>query len=1206
MLLNPALGDSTPFITLFAAVMLAAWYGGIGPGVLAILSGAVAADYFLIHPRNEFSFWQGTHLLQLGLFCVVGAVLAMFSEMLHKTRRQAEASTADALARGRELEREIAERKQAEQAAHEQRECLRVMLSSIGDAVIATDRGGRVTFLNPVAETLTGWRQAEAQGRPLEEVFVIVNESTRQTVENPATRALREGVVVGLANHTTLITRQGAEYNIDDSAAPIRDAQGAVLGVVLIFRDITERRQIELEKEHLSRQLDSRVNELKTLLDVIPIGIGVCEDSGCGEVWANPVLTDMLGLRPGSKATLGGAEEHAADYKIFRDGRELAPHELPMQVAAATGRTVRGEEFELVLANGRRQTLLGYAAPLLNSDGVPHGSVATYLDITERKEFRDRILHKAERLRLAQEAGRMGTWDWELRTNHVIWSPNLETLHGLAPGTFPGTFEAFQRDIHPDDRESVLQAIQDAVERRGEFHAEYRVIWPDGSLHSCESRGKLFVDDHGQPLRMIGVCLDITERKRAEDEIHRLNQDLSRRVAEFETLLEVVPIGICVSTDPECRSVWANPCISEWLGLPKGANASYSGLDAATIPFRVLRDGRELRPAELPMQICVRSGQPVPNTELDIVRNDGRRLRIAGGVAPLFDEQHQVRGCIAAYMDVTERRRAESISRFLAEASATLAVLIDYESTLRKVAGLAVPFFADWCTVHVLDGTGNLQPIAVMHVDPDKIRFAEELTQRYRPKRGPVGIWHVVETGEPELGATITDTLLETAAQDADHLRILRELKLHSYLCVPLKVRGQTFGAITFLAAESGRSYDRSDLAIALDLGNRAAIAIENARLYAELRDADRRKNEFLAMLAHELRNPLAPIRNALVLLGMPDLEPETAGEARAIMERQVEHMARLVDDLLDVSRIMHGRIELRPERLDLTTVVTRALETARPLIEDQWHEFSITLPETPISVQGDWIRLSQVVSNLLNNAAKYTEPGGRIELKVTQHDGQVELSVKDNGVGIDRDLLPRVFDLFTQSDRSIARSQGGLGIGLTLVQRLVQMHGGTVEARSPGAGRGSEFIVRLPLLKDSPPPQALPSPELPGAPRRVLVVEDNVGAAKILAMMLRKLGNHEVALAHDGLLALDAAAKFRPEIVLLDIGLPGLSGYEVAQRLREQPEFASTLLVALTGYGQEADRLRSREAGFDEHLVKPPALTSLKGIFSHAKLQAR
>jgi PAS domain S-box-containing protein len=651
----------------------------------------------------------------------------------------------------------VLQHKQAEAALNAERELLRVTLASIGDAVISTDTQERITFLNGVAQTLTGWTRQKAEGVPLERVFHIVNEQTRQPVANPALRALREGQVVGLANHTVLIAKDGREYSIDDSAAPIRGEDGQVRGVVLVFRDVTERRRLEMQ-------------------------------------------------------------------------------------------------------NAGRLT----AARLLAS-------------IVESSD--DAIVSK--------------------------------TLDG------------------------IIQSWNTAAEQIFGYSAEQAV---------------------GRHISLIIPA----ERANEEDEI------IAR----------------------------------------------------------------------------IRAGERIEHFDTVRVRSDGQHIPISLTISPIRDEMGRIVGASKIARSITERKQAEE------------------------------------------------------------------------------------------------------------------------------------------------RIYS----------------------LVAELKQTDRRKDEFLATLAHELRNPLAPLRNALQIMKLSGND-QAAENVRAMMERQLSQMVRLVDDLLDVSRISQGKIELHKERLTVAAVVESALEISRPLIETAHHELTVALPPQPLLMDGDLTRLAQVLSNLLNNAAKYTPEGGHIWLTVEasgerQPPDTVAIRVRDNGAGIPPDMLPRVFELFTQVDRTLERAQGGLGIGLTLVRQLVEMHGGTVEASSEGLGRGSTFTVRLPLRKEElgrvkeETHRSDSSLNLLNSSLKVLVADDNVDSARSLALLLELTGN-EVRIAHDGPSALEAAAAFVPDVILLDIGMPGMSGLEVARRLRAMPPLRDAILVAQTGWGQEEDRRRSEEAGFNVHLVKPVDPVSLQGLLA-------
>jgi PAS domain S-box-containing protein len=644
---------------------------------------------------------------------------------------------------------------QSQAALHEQQEWFRVTLASIGDAVITTDTNGCVTFMNPVAQGLTGWTLKEAVRVPLESVFKIVNEETRRTVENPAVRALREGLVVGLANHTLLIGRDGTERPIDDSAAPIRNAKNEVVGVVLVFRDVSERRKAETalrESEELFRLL----------------------------------------------------VESTHDYAIFM----LDP-----------------------------------------------------------------------------------------RGNVVSWNTGAERIKGYQAEEIVGKhFSTF----YP----------KEAIDKG----------WPEAELQRAAADGR------------------------------------------FEDL-----------------------------------------------GWRVRKDGSQ--------------------------------------------------------------------------------------------------FWANVVITALRDEAGNLGGFS---------KITRDLTERHQ---------------------------------------------------------------------------------------------LERAKLQAEvMADLNRRKDEFLAMLSHELRNPLAAILNALHLLRLQKYEDPVQQRARGIIERQVQQLTRLVDDLLEVARITSGRFRLQQEYVDLRGIVDRAVEVVRPLIAQRQHELSVSLPPEPVWLFADPTRTEQVVVNLLTNAAKYTDERGRVWLTLRQEEDEAVLRVRDSGLGIASDLLPRIFDLFTQADRSLDRAQGGLGVGLTVVQRIVEMHGGTVEASSAGLGHGSEFTVRLPVAAPptgQPPAGSAKTAEPAARGFCVLVVDDNADTADSAALLLRQSG-HDVRVAYSGKAALESALAFQPDVVLLDLGLPEIDGYEVARRLRQNPVHKNVQLIAVSGYGQEADRKRSQEAGFDEHLLKPVDPAKLQELLARRRTKGR
>ena len=637
-------------------------------------------------------------------------------------------------------------RQRAERELAAERERLRITLASVGDAVISTDAEGRVTSLNGVAETLTGWTETEAAGRPLPEVFRLVNEQTRETPENPALQALREGVMVGLTGHTVLIARDGIERPIDESAAPILDTSGAPVGVVLVFRDVTE------------RQRDEEI-----------------------------------------RARLAAIVESSQDAIISK-----------------------------------------------NLDGI-------------------------------------------VRT----WNTEAERLFGYTAA------EAVGRSI--------------------------TLIVP-------------------------------TERLDEESDIlARISR--GERIEHYETIR---------------------------------------------------------------------------------VAKDGRQLDISLTVSPIHDADGRIIGASKIARDVTERKRVDEALQSSVEA----------------------------------------------------------------------------------------------------------------------------------------------------------------------LQEADRRKDEFLALLAHELRNPLAPLRNGLQIMRLAADDADLVAETRDMMDRQLSHMVRLIDDLLDVSRISRNKMELRRSRVLLADVFSSAVETARPALEAAGQELTVSLPPEPIHLDADLTRLAQVFGNLLNNSAKFTERGGHIRLTATQDGGHVLAAVRDDGIGIPASALPNIFEIFSQVDRSIERSTGGLGIGLALVKGLVEMHGGTVEAASPGPGQGSTFTVRLPILRDRAKPLlGTPTEDWAslGSNRRILVVDDSRDSATSLAKTLQLLGN-EVRTARNGIEGVKIAEQFRPQVILMDIGMPKLNGYEATRRIRELPGGPDMTVIALTGWSQEEDRDKSKEAGCDGHLVKPIKLSDLEKLLAEVQ----
>lgn len=751
-------------------------------------------------------------------------------------------------------------------------EWLGVTLHSIGDAVIATNADGIVTFMNPVAESLTGWTASEADGLPLAQIFTIVNEETRHAVKSPVDRALQDGVVVGLANHTILIAKDGTERPISDSVAPIRDENGAVAGAVVVFRDIANQRRAEREKQ---AALDYAENIIATLRQPFL------------------VLDDSLRVKSANRAF----------FRTF----EVSPEET-------------------------------------------HG----------------------------QKVYDLGNGQWNI--------PHLRTLlEEILPRN--SSFEDFE-----------VEHSFPTIGRRSMLLNARRI-------HRADEKVDLI---------LLGIE-DITERRRLEEERRELE-------TRFTCLVKNVRDHAIFTLDSGGRITSWNVEAERILG--------YSEEEAVGKHFRLIFTDEDIE-------------HGIPEEELRLAREDGRAE----------DER-----------------------------------------------------------------------------------------------------WHKHKSGELFWALGIVTPTYDLAGTLSGFSKILRDIT-------------------------------------------------ERKRMEESLKDADRRKDEFLAMLSHELRNPLAPILNAVHLIRQEGDESEELQTARSVIERQVRHLKRLVDDLLEVSRITTGKVRLQTGRVALNEVVERAVERIRPIVEQYQQNLSLVTPNELIWAQADAARLEQVFGNLLSNASKYNRVGGHIWVTVARENDQAVVRVRDDGLGIDAELQPYIFDLFTQADKSLDRSEGGLGLGLALVKNLVELHQGTVTVQSEGMGKGSEFVVCLPNASTSEVTHELPRPdssEIKTDTLRVLVVDDNVDAAKISSMLLRAWG-HEVRIAHNGPDALHRAAGFQPHIVLLDIGLPNMDGYEVARHFRQDPHIGTARLVAITGYGQEEDLQRSKEAGFDAHLIKPVETTDLKAQLAEA-----
>ncbi|MGI4718146.1 MAG: hybrid sensor histidine kinase/response regulator [Janthinobacterium lividum] len=810
-------------------------------------------------------------------------------------------------------------------------------------------------------------------------------------------------------------------------------------------------------------------------------------------------------------------------------------------------------------------------SPVRDESGAACGVMCTVIEVTDKLRALARHKEAEERLALSLEAsGNIGTWSYDLETAATHVDERFARLFQVdAALAREGTELArFTDMIHPEDRPAVLKAIDTAILTETLYDVEYRIPQRSGIDAWVNARGKVFADPDTGARRFAGIAVDITARKLAEQariESERRADESARRL---DVLLDAAPVGI-VYADPGGRLLVANAYnrtiwgqhptaaaiddYAEWKGWwPAGSARAGEAVAAHEWPLAQVLAGRDSAGG---VYEIAPFGAPADSPSA--------RKTILVRAAAIRDEAGALVGAVAANMDISaqvaaERAMKDSEAKFrlIANAipqmvwSAGASGVNDYlNSRWREFTGLPLERLA---------GDGWL---ALIHPDDLPLMRAR---------------WH--------------DSFAGGAPFEVEH-----------------RMRHRS-GAWRWMLNRAEASLDDAGRPTRW-MGTLTDIHDKKSG-EDELRAQARRKDEFLAMLAHELRNPLAPISNAAQLLSMTALDPQRVRQSSDVIIRQVRHMTSLVDDLLDVSRVTRGLVELERERVDVRAVVASAVEQARPLIDARRHTLALQTGPARSWVFGDRIRLVQVLVNLLNNAAKYTAQGGTISLSVEAHAANVEISVRDNGIGIDPAVLPHVFELFTQAERTPDRSQGGLGLGLALVQSLVQLHGGRVEAHSEGLGKGSCFSVTLPTIAampadaGAPPGPAAATPPSAAGGRRILVVDDNVDAALSLADVLRSLG-HQVATAHTSHEALTLAQAGWPDVFILDIGLPDIDGYALARRLHGLADGRSATYLALTGYGQAHDRVLARSAGFDHHFVKPVELAPLVEVIERAPAAA-
>ena len=604
----------------------------------------------------------------------------------------------------------------------------------------------------------------------------------------------------------------------------------------------------------------------------------------------------------------------------------------------------------------------------------------------------------------------------------------------------------------------------------------------------------------------------------------------------------------------------------------------------------------------------IRAGESVDHFETVRRRKDGTLVDISLSISPIRDESGTIVGASKIARDISERLRAQAEQErnrqqaiFLSRLSATFATSFEPKQILMSLANLSVPYFADWCAVDLRQPNGPIERLALVHVEPAKVQLVSRLRERYENPKSPTSPTAVIRTGTAAIALNITDAMLvDVAKDDAERLRLLRSLELVSYLCLPLKVHGRTIGAVTMAMAESGRHFDDDDVRLAEDAASRAALAVDNARAYEQLQAANQLKDEFLATLSHELRTPLNAILGYARMLRSGVLKEERKEQALETVERNATTLTQMVEDVLDVSRIAAGKIRLHVQPVDLAVVLRDALATITPAAEAKGVRLESILEPHVGPVSGDPDRLQQVFWNLLSNAVKFTPRAGRVQLRLQRVNSHIEVTVSDTGIGIPEDFLPHLFERFRQGDSTTTRTHGGLGLGLAIARRIVELHGGRIAALSPGEGKGATFRVELPVmiihaevdsnLRVHPHSEARSvAVEFATLPDIcVLAVDDDTDALGLVREILESAGA-KVRTATSARAALALIEEEVPDVMVSDLGMPGMDGYELIQRVRQMEGPAKELpTAALTAYARSEDRAKALRLGFEMHLAKP------------------
>jgi PAS domain S-box-containing protein len=1047
--------------------------------------------------------------------------------------------------------RKHSEAKLAQEQTNRDREgqLLRAMLDILPVGVIISDAKGKLIEINPAVKAIWG------EQAPFLEDPSQYHEYKGWWADTGKPIAAHEWTLARtLATGETLIgeeidieTFDGQRKTILNSAIPIRNDTGAIINAVAVNVDITERKQAEEKLRQSEALAKARAEELETIMETVPAAVWIAQDPQCHQMTVNRSAYNLMRVQPGSIMTATPASgEYPFPFKIQKNGQNVPLNELPMQQAGLTGQETEGE-FEFVFNEDEVQFIYGKAAPLRDHTGTIRGAIGAFIDITERKQTEEALRQKQEWLDLAQAVGKIGSFEWNIPTNINIWSKELEAIYGLQPGEFGGTYEDWKKWVHPDDLEQAHADILNAL-KTGEFFTDFRVVWRDGSIHWLHARAKVYYDREGKPLRMVGVNVDISDRKQTEEALRQSE-------CRLQQLLQSSVIGI-IEAEID-KITFANDAFLQMLGYTQ------EDLLAGNLRWQDMTPPEYSELDQAKVEEVFVSGVCTP-FEKEYIRKDGSRVPILLGATLLTRSPFR---WVCFVLDLSKRKQAEAALQQSELMFSTLADTMAQMFWITQPDGYHEYFNQRWYdyTGTKLEQTQGEGWLNILHPDDvpstincwlDCLQTGKKYEVEYRLRRAADG-----------------------------------EYRWHLGLAFPLRNQdGQIikwFGSCTDIHEQKMMVEER-------------AQALERERAARmELEKANRMKDDFLAIVSHELRSPLNPILGWAKLLKSRKLDAAKTTQALETIERNAKLQARLIEDLLDVSRILRGKLSLNISAVDLVTTIEAASETVSLAAQTKSIHLETEFAIGDVKVEGDPNRLQQIIWNLLTNAVKFTPEGGRVKLKLEQVGSFAQIQVSDTGKGISAEFLPYVFDRFRQADDVTTRKFGGLGLGLAIVRHLVELHGGSVQVTSPGEGLGATFTVQLPLMDSASEtftdyPLTENTPNLEGV--QIVIVDDDVDTLKLLAFILEQYGANVTAI-NSAQEALQAIAQTQPHLLLSDIGMPTMDGYMLIQEVRTTTPATQLPAIALTAFAGEANSQKIISAGFQRHLTKPVEPSELAAV---------